>query len=382
MTARAPTEVAPSKILRRLGLVLAITIVFGLLIPALIAAYSGVFFLEGIKQKINPTILTSWQSLHDQRAELEEDIATIENSIENAGTSEGVISELVKQKLKYQHELNKLPRISLQPYYLHIVSYFWPIMFFCLTSVIFFAKPPIKDKDKMAEMPLTAVLTLITYLAFVVPLFVRTNFVNTPGQGRIVYAFSNPDISRPSFLVQNLNFLVFAILLSIIWVQWATFAWQCYLNIHDEKYINHDANVDLSLLNEARALLLRWQVVFVIISAGFSVFSAISWTQIFRNGDYRFVFEGLIAHFIWILTIFFTALPLIIVWRGWDLYKSSMIASIINKPWSNGDHENEKLTFINGMSPIGSWNAVVTFVTVVSSFLLPIVQAFLKSKGV
>jgi hypothetical protein len=133
------------------------------------------------------------------------------------------------------------------------------------------------------------------------------------------------------------------------------------------------------MLNESKSLLLRWQFVFVIVSIGCSIYSGIFWTQLVRAGDKRFMFETLIGHFLWVVTLFLAALPLIIMWRGWNSYKSKLIGCFLNKDWSGDNKYNDKLSVVRDLSPIGSWNAVATGITVVSSLLLPIVQAFIKS---
>jgi hypothetical protein len=215
-------------------------------------------------------------------------------------------------------ELNQRAPLSLQPYYLHIVSYFWPIIFFCISIVAFFAQPT-RTNTKHLRIWIIVIVALLIYISFALPLFIRTKYATTLDQGRVVYAFSNPDISMPSFIAQNLNFFMLSLLLSIVWQQWVTFAFRRRQHVRNIlREADEDCKIDLSLLHDSSYLLLRWQFVFVILSFGFSIYSVIFWTQIVRFGDARFMLEALIGHFLWIVTLFLTALPLIITWRGWN----------------------------------------------------------------
>jgi hypothetical protein len=80
------------------------------------------------------------QQFERRQANLREHISNIETKIYE---KEGIVpSVLIKQKEDYEKELREnAPRISLQPYYGHIVSYFWPIAFTCFGIVALLIKP-------------------------------------------------------------------------------------------------------------------------------------------------------------------------------------------------------------------------------------------------
>lgn len=237
------------------------------------------------------------------------------------------------------------------------------------------------DSASEAKRGTTIFFAFLIFLAFALPLCVRTIYAATSGHGRIVYAYSNTDISLPSFVVQIINNLIQSLLLGLIWQQWVTYAILCRQKVVKMlQHIDSDCEIDLAILRDVSSLLLRWQFVFVMVSIWFSIYSAIFWTQIIRAGDTRFMFEALIGQFLWVVTLFLVALPLIITWRGWNSYKSKIVGCFLNKDWSGDNKYNDKLSVVRDLSQIGSWNAVATGITVVSSLLLPIVQAFIKSK--
>ncbi|MGB8898182.1 MAG: hypothetical protein WCC90_02500, partial [Methylocella sp.] len=189
---------------------------FGLVIPAIAAAYSGVFFLENLKTKVGatyPDVILSWQNFKEQQERLRNAVKKIEYDIEYSEGPTSKIDELIKKKIEYVQELNQRAPINLQPYYLHIVSYFWPIIFFCISIVAFFAQPTHTNK-KHLRIWIIIIVALLIYISFALPLFIRTKYATTLDQGRVVYAFSNPDISMPSFIAQNLNFFMLSLLLS------------------------------------------------------------------------------------------------------------------------------------------------------------------------
>jgi hypothetical protein len=207
-------------------------------------------------------------------------------------------------------------------------------------------------------------------------------FATSIAHGRTVYAFTNPDISISSFVVQNLNFFILALLLTIIWRQSTAVALLCREQVQHCHATNKDkVDVSLTLLQRSASLLVRWQIVLLLISLPFFVYEAIFWTQIIGHGDLRFVFEAVVVQLIWILTIAITGLPLFITCRGWYSYKEKVVAHFLNRDWSGENKYQEKLSIIRELSPFGSWNALATGITVVSSLFLPIIQAFIKSRS-
>jgi hypothetical protein len=376
------TKSSLRSLIQRLAFVMVGTIFFGLVVPAMTAAYSGVFFLENLKTKVgttHPEVVRAWEQFKEEQVRLTGEIKNIEILISSSGASESTILELIRQKREFERELDKPAPVSLQPYYIHIISYCWPVMFFCLCIVAFFAHPA--DSASEEKRGTTIFFAFLIFLAFVLPLCARTIYAATSGHGRIVYAYSNPDISLPSFVVQIINNLIQSLLLGLIWQQWVTYAILCRRKVVKMlQHIDSDCEIDLAILRDVSSLLLRWQFVFVMVSIGFSIYSAIFWTQIVRAGDTRFMFEALIGQFLWVVTLFLVALPLIITWQGWNSYKSKIVGCFLNKDWSGDNKYNDKLSVVRDLSPIGSWNVVATGITVVSSLLLPIVQAFIKSE--
>jgi hypothetical protein len=113
----------------------------------------------------------------------------------------------VALRQKYEAELRKQAPVSIQPFYLHLLMYFWPIMYFGLGSVSFVLRPQLADRSRFFRWPWLTLGTAACAYAFNNwPVFFRTLEVTTVERGRRVFAYLNSDINKASVLVQNLNF--------------------------------------------------------------------------------------------------------------------------------------------------------------------------------
>jgi hypothetical protein len=130
-------------------------------------------------------------------------------------------STLNAERAKLQRQLEtERPPVSAQPFYQHIIMYFWPLMYFCLGVLVFILRPHSKrllSKHDAVQIVLT---TIIVFIFAAGPLTVRNLIARESAEGRTVYAYSNLDIDSASFVCQLTNFLIFSGLLSILWNQW------------------------------------------------------------------------------------------------------------------------------------------------------------------
>jgi hypothetical protein len=64
------TKSSLRSLIQRLAFVMVGTIFFGLVVPAMTAAYSGVFFLENLKTKVgttHPEVVRAWQQFKEEQ---------------------------------------------------------------------------------------------------------------------------------------------------------------------------------------------------------------------------------------------------------------------------------------------------------------------------
>lgn len=252
-------------VLTRLGWVIAFALTVGFLLPALAAAYSHVFF------HIDCSVV-----LKDHNC----------------------------------------PPLHARPFYTNIVGYFWPIMYTCLGIIIIIAHPPGQDLWYVWSTSRgTIIVTAIaTYVIDVALLWVRVRFAARTDLGRTVVAYANPDVSGPSFAAQNINFVIFAALLAILWVQWLSFGAARHNELLREETGTADIDgvININTIARLSIAMFHWQIVSAIISGAFVLYTAIFWTQLIVNKDYRYGHEVVTTYVILMITLTCITIPLAI----------------------------------------------------------------------
>ena len=146
-----------SDILVLLALIAAAAFLLGAVLPGIVAKHSGVFYQQDIDSKVIkiisdkfPDVKKSTEDFNKPQAEIHERLARIE------------------------------PPISVEPFYQHIIMYFWPIMYFCLGTLIFVLNPP-SDTALPAPEGLreVAIMSLIVFMLDPGPFILRVFFLKT-----------------------------------------------------------------------------------------------------------------------------------------------------------------------------------------------------------
>lgn len=374
---------SPLKIIAKICLIWAAALIAGFAIPALIAVRSGVFYMEDLERRIPQDVVNRLKEFNRHEQEIKSQINRISQILTDSSIAAppDVRSNLLALRSSYERDLRTAkPPVSIQPFYQHVIMYFWPVMYTCSGCIIFLLRPESSRLTRsFPRRGATVLLTVGIFIFDVWPLWARNFSLTRPEHGRIVYAYSNYDVDPASFVIQQLNFFVFSLLLALIWQQWAAFY---VLEQSRENFAPLQNNVgvlfDPAKLKRVSESLLRWQATFVVLSIGFIIYTAIFWNQIIKNGDFRFIFEAITVHMLWIVSAVLTALPLLLEWRSWQSYKLRAIWELINAPPSESEGLDARLTAIRELRPIGSWNAAASGLTVVTSFALPIIQTLIK----
>jgi hypothetical protein len=371
-------SLSPLQLLGWFAAIVAGSFFFGLLIPGITAMHSGVFYRPSmmiVMEGKYPEVVNGIKEFERDQDRIRKEIAVIDAHIaaDPVATAQ---QASVRQALEV--ELRKSPPFSIQPFYLHIITYFWPIMYFGLGSAAFILRPPLLRSLRFFQRPWLTLEMAAGIFAFSnLPLLFRTLYANTAEAGRTVFAYPNPDVDRASYIVQQFNFVIFSLLLAVIWVEWAAWAGETRTRMAEE---SSDDAIDFRQMEQLSKTLLHWQAIFLAISVGFIVYTAIFWDQIIVHGDYRFGFEAIDIHVLWLVTAIVTAVPLALTWRAWQLRRMQIIAKLVN---SGAESQTiiAKLGAIRELRPIGFWNMTASGLTVLVSFAAPLIQAFIKKSG-
>lgn len=370
----------PLKVLRKFGWIALLSVLAGAVLPGLVALHEGVFYRDQMEQRVRSRKEDAKKVLEafdKETARINAEVAVVDGKISAAGPADNAVAALVSLRQADQLQLQKNPPISIQPFYLHVLMYFWPVMYCGLSTVIFIVRPSGAHRSLRPTLRApTLWLALGIFSGFVAPFVLRVFAARSVAQGRTVYAYCNPDISLLSFLIQLFNFVLMCLLLAIIWTEWSELA-------SEQRVALLQANeqapaADFSFLSELSRQFLRWQVTFLAISIGFATYTGVFWTQIVRNGDKRFWYEAIAAHGIWVITIVLTAAPLGVTWGAWRRHKLRIITDLINQTHPSADGFDARITSIRGLGAISNWNVVLSIATIITTLLVPFIQAFIK----
>jgi hypothetical protein len=370
---------SPLDFLGRFAVIAVFSIFAGILIPGLVAFRSGVFFYQSmvpIVERKHPEVSLAMEHAHARQEQLRKAIIAIDEHITADPTS---APQLTPTRQAYESELRRAPTISVQPFYLHVIMYFWPTMYFGLGSVAFILRPPLRNTLRFFRKPLlTAGTATAVFILNMWPLLFRTLSARSIDQGRTVFAYTNPDVDAASFAIQQLNFAIFSLLLAIIWIEWS--AWASERRAELKRHDGLDHSKIQESVQRLSTTLLHWQATFLAASIGFMVYTAIFWTQIIVHQDLRFVLEAINAYILWLVTVILTATPLVFTWRAWQVQKIRIISAVVQSS-DESQVINSKLTAIHELQPMGLWNMTASGLTVLTSFAVPIVQALVKRAG-
>jgi hypothetical protein len=150
----------------------------------------------------------------------------------------------------------------------------------------------------------------------------------------------------------------------MIWRQWAAWTGERRIEVNQG---TSDSSISFRFMEQLSTMLLQWQFTFLAISIGFVVYTGIFWTQIIVHGDYRFGFEVIDIHVLWLVTVIIAATPLGLTWRAWQVHKMRVIAELANSG-AESPAIIAKLDAIRELRPIGFWNMTASGLTVLVSF--------------
>ncbi len=203
------------------------------------------------------------------------------------------------------------------------------------------------------------------------PVWLR-NFVLSNEQRR-VYSFANWDICHASFWMQEVNTLIWLLLIIFLWQRWLSM----YKHRTRELAREVDAPPDMKSLTRLSDTFLHWQISSVILAMGFMVFTGVFWDLVIGNRDRRYLIPAIVVHLIWALSWMLATMPLFATWQ--DFSRKKMHAMLAK---SQGEVEGKDFVTdteaLEKLSPVALWNGFGSAVTALLSFVFPIIHALIK----
>lgn len=374
------TPTQPLKSVGRFAVILVVSLMVGMVLPALIAHWNGVFYSQDLKQKIPSEVRLQLEEYGIWQEETRQKLAQIDEQLNNLLTtnSTGEANDLLELRAFLQQSLSESnPPVILRPLYLHSLMYVFPTLYISLAILIFICNPvPLSPWRYLTPSGKTLMYTLGIYVLFQWPVWMR-NALHA-NDTRIIYSFAHVDISAASFFMQEINFLLFSFLLSVVWRQWSDCYLECQTGLKRMLNDNSLENVlDHRHTKRVSQTYLHWQVSIVILSLGFIVLTSLYWDLVIRIGDSQYILHTVLFHTLWVITIGLISLPLYATWTAWITLRHKSY-ELMRKEIQDRTQMDAALRGLADVQPINAKNAVFSGTITLISFILPILQSVFK----
>jgi hypothetical protein len=367
----------PLAVLGRFALVFVAALGLGLFLPSAVAMRGGTFYEKTLPMPTGAA--AALRAYEQKRQDLQRRIDRIDTQLLAPAPVQGGAdraSALFGLRELYQRRLDALPApVVKRALFLNPIMYLWPGLYCTLGTVVFLLAPPC-SRRQVRPWP-TLLLAAGVHVLYDWTSWVR-NFV-LADEGRRVYSYANYDVSRAGFWMQEANMFLLAVLLAVLWQQWAAFFVERREALTAEATEDARAGAfDARKVERLSVTFLNWQLSALLVSAGFVAFTSVYWDLIIKAQDVRYVLPGILAHGLWLISLGFVTLPLVITWYVWQSRRVQAAAAFIASGVPSGQDLGVVLEELRALQPIGFWNLASSSIAVLVAFLLPILQAFIK----
>jgi hypothetical protein len=378
----------PLRVCRKLVLIPLASIIAGLIIPALIAHFTGVFYLADIKCRIKCKIkepaksrITEFYELQDRlRSRIKCARQLVLHRVDKTPAEVSESINALKALSAYESEVEDSKSVfNVAPFFLNEIMLIWTVQYTLLGWLISILNPARLLSIKRWIRPLI-LIALGLYVTYEWPVWMR-NFVLTD-EGRHIFSFANYDLSPWSFWAQELNTILYCLLLAALWLQWTAFFEHRRSQLAIELSGNPlEAALSASSLRRLSYTFLHWQACSALLAVAFVFFTGAFWEFVFAHKDLRYLIPAITIHVVWGITWWLMSLPLLVTWYSWQSLRSQAMANLASHGAGTTDERELKLNLLSKAKPVEFWNLVASGVIAAASFVWPLVKPFILSSG-
>lgn len=372
---------SPYSIVIRALLLAMAALTLTLITPGYLAYRWGVFYNEQLRMAV-PTLVdvapevraafVRYNQLQDARKAR---IAVLDERLVQTDPRDAAPLIALRNTLATQAADSK-PPYSFIAFYLSQQTLLWPAIYTCLLwTIVFF--PPAKDatSGRVLRSASTWLLAVCLHAFYQWPLWTR-NFVLRNEEGRTIYAYPNWDVNWKSFWVQEVVVFGFFVLLATLWQQWLAHFNDVRQSIRRETDAEYHGLLDDHRGRALAEAFRHWIYCSVIVSIGFFAFTAFFWDLIGKLHDRRYLISAILIHTLWGMTWIVISLPMLTRANDWSERRMRVLRDLIGR--GGIDSVRADLEVIKQLEPISMFTIVVANITSITSFVLPVVQAFIK----
>lgn len=403
-----------SQIIRRIGLLFVYSACLGVVFPGVVARCSSVFHVGELRErmalnrdafgKAMATLTNgSWFSKWDTNI-IGQDLPGITNAImqydqfktnsasytaksvqllDNYFTMASInatnpalsnVQGAVEFEQRQSDTLKKT--VNLLPFYPYIFAHLngvVPAGLLCM-GILLFAMPPIlpncsstwKAKFSWEWM----LFSFFWLMAYQIPVWIR-NFWPL-NEGRVVYAYSNLDISPASYLTMVIVDTTFMTLVILVWAKWLTI----YMDILEPEKKGLALATDSETLRTLASHYVRWQISSLLIAIPFLGYTFFYYGFMLKSHDSRYFPQALNSHLLWAITWIAISLPLIRKHNQWMLAKMEALAECHGK--RSGENLKARAELFDRIRPYSAANVIASTIIGALTFIFPLIHGLWK----
>ncbi len=340
----------------------------GIYIPGIANYYAHTLYDTQIPDLLPDKARQQWADYQKELEETRTAIASIHDRVTTSSSSAppAELASLIDTESELRSELKMLTNDP--P--IHVVGFLgplmliWPMFYICVGYLIFLFSPQVSRR--MHPYRYLQVFSGV-YILYRWPTWTR-NLPQMQYVNRRVFSNGNWDISRLSFVVQEMQALLVCGMLVTLWMIWAKFLplWQRHMARHWAA-LKSNGDID-DCWRDIGDLFIHWQICSVLLAGAFVPYTFFFWTYVVDDHDKRYLPHALIMHALWGLTWMLLSLPLAWTWYQWKFrYRKFEIS--LSSVSDDDDGKKKEMS-----SPISQWNVLGSLLGAIIAFLFPLLK--------
>jgi hypothetical protein len=269
------------------------------------------------------------------------------------------IDACIKLRDQLKGEKAAKPPINLVPFYLNPQMLLWLGIYSVYMILIYLLVKQDKHVRKIKFGFKHLWLSLLVYVFYEWPLWVRNFILNT--KGRTVYAYPNFDIDKVSFFYQEVIIFFFCFLSA----QLILICVDKYNKINSTTYENVTVNEFLVISSYYSTAYRDWFINSVLLAIGFLSFTSFFWRIVFAYGDQRYLISAVNAHVIWALAWIAISLNFFYYMQLFDKIKREILRT---------NPDDKTLKIVMEHAPASNMTVVLSGIVSLLTFLSPLLK--------
>jgi hypothetical protein len=378
-----PRDLTILDALKRTAWVFAFAVFVGLVVPGAVAWSGGVFEEEGVRERLPSSAQEKLQAYRQETDRMRNEVREL---------SEHIVGHALTEEPRRLQQLREIrtelatrlaasePPVTTSGFYLGSTMHLWPVLSLCLGVLVFVLRPKAaSDVFTRAERITTLYFSLAGWLIYRSPSWFR----NSPWmlkEERTFYADTHWDVHWPSYVVQEANAVIIAVLLAVCWRQWILFAHGVEAQLSHAPVTwskSDDSAAIVKLVNSIGRLYVQWQACSIVLATAFLMYTMFFWHMVIEMKDDRYLTHATIVHTMWLITWLIISTPLALCWIKWTGIRNTTIIDMPEASPGNEEIAKARKEALQAVQPVGPANLVATIVASILSFAFPLLQAHL-----